>query len=275
VATDISPGRLDIGGERIYFESTGAGDPVVLCHGLGGNHAAWWRVVAGLTEHHRVVTWDQRGFGNSTRRTGSYGPQPAVGDLGALLDHVGLDRVQLVGQSMGGWVAMGFTLRHPRRVRSLVLTDTLAGVFTDEVRAEVQRTMPAVVARAGAGRLDRHPALGERFCAERPDLAFLYREISGMGDKPDDTEVFGMLSAMRVPLHELSALDLPVLLVVGEEDDLCPPAAMRHIAGHIPGAALEVIAGAGHSPYFECPDRWLSVVGPFLRRHAVGSSEVA
>lgn len=259
--------RLDIDGERIYVESTGEGDPVVLCHGLGGNHAAWWRVVPGLCEHHQVITWDQRGFGNSTRRTGRYGPEVAVGDLLGLLDHLDVGPVQLVGQSMGGWVAMGFALRHPERLRSLVLTDTLAGVFTDEVLAEVNRTSSEVRARAMAGRSDEHPALGARFCSEHPDLAYLYRQMSSMGDKPDDLEVFGMLAAMHAPLDEVSAIELPVKLVVGEDDKLCPPAAMRLVAERIPGASLEVIAGAGHSPYFETPEAWLGAVAPFLRAH--------
>ncbi|HLX87739.1 MAG TPA: alpha/beta hydrolase [Acidimicrobiales bacterium] len=259
---------LDVDGERIYFESIGEGDPVVLCHGLGGNHAAWWRVVPGLIGHHRVITWDQRGFGNSTRRTGRYGPEVAVGDLGALLDHLGLSTVQLIGQSMGGWVAMGYALRYPERLRSLVLTDTLAGVFTDEIFAEVSRTSSDVLARAMAGGVDDHPALGQRFCAEHPDLAFLYREISSMGDKPDEKEVFGMLGGMRAPLDAVDAMALPVLFVVGEDDQLCPPDAMRHIAGRIPGATLKVLAGAGHSPYFEVPELWLEAVGPFLGAHA-------
>lgn len=271
MTTGATADFVDVDGERIYFESTGDGDPVVLCHGLGGNHAAWWRVVLGLSEHHRVITWDQRGFGNSTRRTGRYGPDVAVGDLAALLDHLGLGRVQLVGQSMGGWVAMGLALRHPEHLRSLVLTDTLAGVYADEVYAELKRASSDTVARAMASGVDQHPALGRRFCEEHPDMAYLYRQISSMGDKPDETEVFGMLASMRADLDDVSRIDFPVLLVVGEDDTLCPPAAMRHIAGRIPGATLEVVAEAGHSPYFEFPARWLSVVGPFLRRHAAST----
>ena len=269
--TTRTVGSVEVAGERIYYESVGEGDPVVLCHGLGGNHAAWWGVVLRLAEGHRVITWDQRGFGNSTRRTGSYGPDVAVGDLAALFEHLALTGAQVVGQSMGGWVAMGFALRHRALVRSLVLTDTLAGVFTDEVYAELSSSGPDVSARVMADGVGRHPALGERFCSEHPDLAYLYQQISSMGDKPDDTEIFHMLAAMHAPLDELAAFDLPVLLVVGEDDKLCPPAAMGHVAASIPGASLEVIAGAGHSPYFECPGRWLETVGPFLERHAVAA----
>jgi 3-oxoadipate enol-lactonase len=256
-------GTFEIDGERIYFETLGEGEPVVLCHGLGGNHASWWRVAPRLAGQYRVVTWDQRGFGNSTRRSGRYGPEPAVGDLLGLLDHLGLDRVHLVGQSMGGWVAMGFALAHPGRLRSLVLTDTLAGVVTPEI-AEAQRAAPAPGARPAANEAGFHPALGEGFQRSQPGLAFLYQEISSMGDKPPDDEVLAMLGAMRAPVDQVERLEVPVLLVVGDGDRLCPPGAMARIAERISGAELRVIEGAGHSPYFERPERWSQVVGDFL-----------
>lgn len=263
--TTRTTGSFDSSGERIFYECIGEGHAVVLCHGLGGNHACWWRVAPILAEHHRVVTWDQRGFGNSTRRTGRYGPQAAVDDLAELLDVLGLDRVHVLGQSMGGWVAMGFTLRYRERVRSLVLTDTLAGIFTEEIDSEVQRAVGESADRMHSDRVGEHLALGESFCRTRPDLAFLYQEISSMGDKPADAEVFRMLGEMRLPLDAVGTLDLPVLLLVGEHDALCPPAAMRLVAGRIPGARLEVVADAGHSPYFERPEEWAGSVGAFLQ----------
>ena len=129
-------GTLTSGGERIYFEVTGA-DPrapaVVLCHGLGGNHASWWQQVGALGREFRVVTWDQRGFGNSTLRSRRFGPEVAVDDVVALVDHLGIDQAHVVGQSMGGWVAMGFAQRVPHRVTSLTLTDTIAGAWTPEI----------------------------------------------------------------------------------------------------------------------------------------------
>jgi 3-oxoadipate enol-lactonase len=264
LVTTRTTGSVDTGGESIYYESIGSGDAVVLCHGLGGNHASWWQVAPGLAEHRQVVTWDQRGFGNSTRRTGRYGPEPAVDDLLALADHLGLERFDLVGQSMGGWVAMGFTLRHRELVRSLVLTDTLAGVFTPEIYSELAKTAEKVLGNPRVDRVGEHLAIGETFCRRRPDLAFLYQQISSMGDKPPDEEVFGMLGSMQAPLDEVAKLDLPVLLVVGESDALCPPPAMRLVARELPRAELVVIEDAGHSPYFEQPERWRHVVGAFL-----------
>jgi 3-oxoadipate enol-lactonase len=254
-------GTLDHAGERIYFESVGDGPAVVLTHGLGGNHAVWWRQVGVLAAGRRVVTWDQRGFGGSTRRTGPVGPEPAVGDLAALLDHLGIDRAHIVGQSMGGWVAMGLAISHPDRVRSLVLADSPAGVRTDEVRAAAHEARAGLRRDAGFG---RHPALGDRFCAEHPDEAALYELIGSFGDKPPDAEMIELLSACRWPLGAVARVAVPVLLVCGEHDPMAPPAGMRAVAAVLRDARVEVIPGCGHSPYFEAPEAWNAVVARFL-----------
>src|SRR5207253_3519304 len=80
---DVTTGFVDNDGERIYYEVTGSGTPLVLCHGLGGNLAIWWRQLDRFAAHHTVVTWDQRGFGNSTCVSGDFGPAPARRDLAA------------------------------------------------------------------------------------------------------------------------------------------------------------------------------------------------
>ena len=102
-------------GEKIYAEATGAGEPIVLCHGLGGNHAIWWQQIDAFAEGHCVITWDQRGFGNSTAHSGRTGIAEAAGDLIAVLDALQLPRAHLVGQSMGAFVALRAALHHPDR----------------------------------------------------------------------------------------------------------------------------------------------------------------
>jgi len=80
-------GFFDSDGCQIYFECWGDGDQaVILSHGMGGSHAVWYQQVAHLAPQYRVITWDQRGFGRSTARTGDLGPEPAVGDMARLLE---------------------------------------------------------------------------------------------------------------------------------------------------------------------------------------------
>jgi pimeloyl-ACP methyl ester carboxylesterase len=261
-------GVLEGDGERLYFEVIGQGEPLVLCHGLGGNHGSWWQQVQPLARSGlQVVTWDQRGFGNSTRATGPFGPGPAVADLDRLLDHLALSRVHLVGQSMGGWVAMGAALEQPERFASLTLTDTLAGVLTAAIADLVAASMAALGGGMRTDVVGAHPALGQAFRTARPDLALLYEELSGFGDKPPDDEMFTLLGNTRYDPAAVARLALPALLLVGEQDPLCPPAAMRLIAELLPDATLVVLDQCGHSPYFEDPARWNAALLEFLALH--------
>ncbi len=125
--------------ETIYYEVTGAGEPLVLSHGAGGNHAIWFEQVAFFSRNYKVVTWDQRSFGNSTDHAGRHNAEAFAADLLALLDHLEIDRAHLAGQSMGGWTTVRFALDHPDRVRSVILADTTGGIVTDEVRLDYER----------------------------------------------------------------------------------------------------------------------------------------
>ena len=134
-------------GEEIYYECHGSPDApvVVLGHGAGGNHGIWFQQVPAFSRDYRVVTWDQRGFGLSTNRHQLANPRVAARDLLAILDHLEVERAHVVGQSMGGWAALGLALAHGPRVRSLVLADTLGGIPIEgwwKTAAAVQREGP-------------------------------------------------------------------------------------------------------------------------------------
>jgi 3-oxoadipate enol-lactonase len=253
-------GWVDSEGERIYFEQTGTGSPVVLCHGLGGNHAIWWRQIEALAARHTVVTWDQRGFGNSSC-SGEFGPAAARRDLQVLLEALGLDGVHLIGQSMGGWVVLGFALGHQQRVRSLVLSTTLAGADPAHVRTLVEAEPQRL-------RNDRrsHPVLTEQFCREEPDLAVLYNQISSLGQRIPPGEMLRLMGDDMFSARVLETLHPPTFVLCANEDTVCPPAPMAEVARLIPGAELRGLPG-GHSLYYEQPDRWNAAVLDFLERN--------
>jgi pimeloyl-ACP methyl ester carboxylesterase len=254
----LQSGFVEHDGEQIYFESVGAGDPVVLSHGSGGNHAVWYQQVLALGQNYRVVTWDQRGFGRSTNVKGQADPAHAVQDLEALLAHLGIARAHLVGQSAGGWAVMGFALKHPERVRSLVLADTIAGAFTPEA----VRAAESALRRPGPDQLPitQHPGLSDALGARDPAKAFLYRQIGG----PSPPGMREKLYQTSYALDDIRRIRLPVLLIVGADDQTFPPAAIHSVAAEIRGATVVVLPDAGHSPYFETPDAWNEVVAKFL-----------
>jgi pimeloyl-ACP methyl ester carboxylesterase len=259
-------GFLERDGERIYFECAGDGPPLVFTHGAGGNHAVWFQQLPHFARTRRVVLWDQRGFGRSSARGGPNGPARATADLAALLDHLGIERADVVGQSMGGWAVLGLALARPERVRSLVLADTPGGIDSPELRAAW-----AEIGRAPAfavGELGRHPAVAPDFFERHPERAVLYQQLGGFGE-PKLADVLPSLVATRHDAAALARLTCPVLLIVGEVDGLFSPDLIRASAKQLPpacAARVALIPRAGHSPYFEEPAEWNRVGDEFLTR---------
>jgi len=262
-----SNGVIESEGEELYHESAGNDHlpALVLCHGGAGNHAVWFRQVPFFAAHFRVITWDQRGFGNSTNRSGKATSESAFVDLVALLDALGVGRAQIVGQSMGGWPAMALAVRRPDRIASLVLTSSLGGI-----------PVPQWVARPGLPRraqpiVGEHPAFAERFCDEHPEEVFLYQQLTRWGRRPGEgapaTASAGM-NDMTFDNHALRGIRCPVLFVAGDDDDIFPVEWIRLAAERVPGAEVGVIEGAGHSPYLEAPLAWNRIVAEFLVRTA-------
>ena len=260
-------GFVESNAEQIYYESWGgAGEAIILGHGLGGSHAVWYQQVAALSAHYRVVTWDQRGFGRSSATSGDIGPVPAARDLARLLDHLEIETAHVVGQSMGGWSALAFAIDHPERVGSLVLADTTAGIFTHQIYEallnygmETSKSPPIDELPLG-----HHPAVGTQLLAEDLAQSFLYTQLGSLTDPPPPAAIFPLLLSTN-HTDRLADLKAPTLFVVGEDDPIMPPPLIEAAAQLIDGSTVEVIGDTGHSPYFERPSDWNDVVSAFVQ----------
>jgi pimeloyl-ACP methyl ester carboxylesterase len=257
---------VESGGETIYFEVSGepdADEVVVLTHGAGGSHAAWFQQVPALAAAgYRVVTWDARGFGLSTFVSGTLGAAAAVDDIVAVLDAESIDRVHLVGQSMGGWWVTAFTVAHPARVHSLTLSNTIGGLWTDALRAQFRDAAASATqepARGGA------PGAASASLANRDVArAFLYQQLNTF-HTPPMVEIGAALGGSSVAHDDLSATGVPLLGITGTDDALFPPKLMTESIEAVRGARVVEIPDAGHSPYFERPDEYNAVLLEFLR----------
>jgi 3-oxoadipate enol-lactonase len=255
---------LEHNGCSLYYETHGEGPALVFAHGLGGSHLAWWQQVPHFRDRYTCVTFDHRGFGLSRGAPGGPRPDAFVDDLAALIDHLGFPDVRLVAQSMGGWTCLGYALRHPERVRALVLactTGTLGDPETERLfRAHAASRPEAALAARGI-----HPACGERMAREQPGLHFLYREMDALSHDLDKDAVRRQLIKMRTtPRTVVATLRLPLLCITGQEDAVIPPAAVAVLAGLVPGARLSGVPEAGHSVYWERAETFNRLVDEFL-----------
>jgi len=259
---------VESGGETIYYEVTGVEDApaIVLTHGAGGSHAAWFQQVPALADAgYRVVTWDSRGFGNSSFASGVLDTDAAVADLVAVLDALDLDRAHLVGQSMGGWWATGFALAHPERLRSLTLSNTVAGLWTDELIQHFATFMTSAPGFDG-DRLGVHSAISASFASRDPAGAFLYQQLNTFHTPPMGA-VGRALTGGHVEHAALDALGIPILVITGTDDALFPAPLIIDSASRLGNATIVEIADAGHSPYFERPDEYNAALLAFVASH--------
>lgn len=241
----------------IYYEESGNGPAIIFAHGAGGNHLSWWQQVPSFAKNYRCVAFDHRGWGRSIP-TGGPGPAAFVDDLIALMDELRIDQAALVAQSMGGWSCLGAALQAPERVAALVMADTIGGLMTDAIRGPWEATR-ARLREEGLATLAYDQSLKQR----DPELAFLYEEIMAL-NPPRDPALMGTLTDLAPDPNAVANLQIPILWVVGGNDPLITPAAMRAAHDHVPGSQYYEIPATGHSVYFERAEEFNGQLSRFL-----------
>ncbi|HEX4197378.1 MAG TPA: alpha/beta hydrolase [Caulobacteraceae bacterium] len=247
---------VSAGRSRLYYEVHGEGPPVILAHGVGGNHASWFNQVPTLAQRYQTIVIDHRGFGNSDD-VEELGRSAYVDDLALLLDELQLPPVFLVGQSMGGGSCAAFACRWPERVRALLHADSLAGVVLPPPHDNALAKLNA--ATWGLSQVER--VLGPDIRARSPEQTFLYLQIASFNSVSLKT-VKGEMPKWSPA--ELAASGVPTLFVVGEKDIICPPALVRVLHEAVPGSRFKMIPVAGHSAYFEAHEAFNAVLLDFL-----------
>ena len=253
------------GDARLAFEDRGLGLPLVLLHAFPLDGRMWLPQCGALVPQCRCIMPDLPGFGRSAD-IDVHGVDRYADAVVGVLDTLRIERAVIAGLSLGGYVAFALWRRHRDRIRALVLADTRAEADTPEVRAR-RRELAALARERGAGAVAARqlPGLVGRTTREHnPDL---YDAIHGimMGATVDG--IVGALDAMAGRPDAsaiLPTIDVPTLVVCGEEDAVTPMKGMRAMAGQIPGSRFEMIAGAGHLSNMERPAAFNHVVSEFL-----------
>jgi pimeloyl-ACP methyl ester carboxylesterase len=208
---------------------------------------------------------DLRGFGESTIGEAD-GVDGYADDAAALLDYLGIDRAVIAGLSMGGYVTMAFWRRHRARVRALVLCDTRATADAEAARA-ARLEMQALVRERGSMAVANQMITGMVGRTTREKHPELVDELHRMMSLAPVQGIVDALDALRLrpdSTATLGEIDVPTLIVVGDEDVLTPVKDSRAMHLAIGGSRLEVIAGAGHVSNMERPAAFNHVLSEFL-----------
>lgn len=254
-----------------YFDSapTAREAPVlVLVHAFPLGAGMWDGQEKALPDGWRLLAPDLRGFGGST--IGEPDDEPAIDDYARdvidLLSELGISRVVLGGCSMGGYAVLATLRRAPELARALILVDTRATADSPEGRAN-RRSMLALLERegpSGVGREMLPKLLGDTTRQQRPEIEPLVRRLI-KGQSPAALRGAILRMMQRPDARDLlPTLHLPTLIVVGEEDELTPPADARVMADAIDGATLEIVPHAGHLPNLEQPELFNRTLRAFL-----------
>jgi pimeloyl-ACP methyl ester carboxylesterase len=264
-------------GVRLYWEEQGSGHPLLLIHEFAGDHRSFAAQVEHFASRYRCIVYDARGYPPSDvpADDAAYSQARAVADAVAVLDAAGADRAHVVGVSMGGFCALHLGLRHPDRTSALVIAAVGYGAHPDvaaSFRAECEATAGAFDAEGSAQVAERYavgPARVQFQNKNRAGWELFARQLAEH-DAGGAARTMRNVQRLRPSLYdlrdELAAMAVPVLIVVGDEDEGCLEADLM-LKRTIPTSGLAILPRTGHTVNLEDPALFNEPVERFL--HAV------
>ena len=249
---------------NIKWESVGEGAPLLLIQGLGYGRWGWEPIVPGLAARHRVVSFDNRGIGESDKPEGPYTAAQMAGDALQVLDEAGIDRAHVLGASLGGMIAQELAVAAPERVDKLVLCCTTPGgpstvpmpEVTVQLFAEAQTLAPEIALRRFV----------ENALGEDPPAGLVDELLARRVANPPDPAGWQAQAAAGIGFQGVEGeIAAPTLVLGGTADNVVDHRNAEVLARRIPGARVELLAGAGHLFFWEQPDESVRIINEFLK----------
>ncbi len=253
--------RLAIGSKTLAYTKVGHGPAVLIVHGIGGHKEDWAGLADKLAPHHTVYAVDMLGFGGSSKTGDQITIDDQAAALVALLDDQGVETADIVGNSVGGWVAATLAAEHPQRVRRLVLVDAAGfkAMFDGQPPVEFYPQDAAAMSKL---------LLYVRFAPETHTEAVAAAALAASKATGDVQAAAAVGKGMFVStrLEDVAEkVTAPTLVVWGAEDKLFPPPVADLVSGHIKGSRKVLIPNASHFPQLDNPDVFNSTVADFLK----------
>ena len=262
VSPSITSGEIDVGGASLpYWDTGGAGVPLILMHPFAGSLESWPAQQAAFTRAGlRVIAYSRRGVGATRPITTAINHTE---DLRHVLDALGVQRAHLVTVSGGATVAADFLISHPDRVASAVFACSLIS-YQDPLLLAARR------ATASAS-----PSEGQRLSPAEQELSKAYRDTNPEGtrrwieiqQRAQSAGLAPTAQTNEVTLAAIAATGVPILLLAGEYDRLLTPEMLQVVAARLPNAEPHLIRNAGHQAHWEQPEAFNALVLEFVSRH--------
>ena len=281
----LKPHTVTLHGHELSYVDSGTGPTLLFIHGILGSRRQWSRLVDRLDTDHRVLVPDLFGHGESAKPVGDYSLSAHAATLRDLLDHLGVDRVTLVGHSLGGGIAMQFYYLFPERVDRLVLIASgglgreVNFILRSATLPGAEQVLGVVASSAVLGKVQAVGGLAAKLgWKPGPDLNAIWHGFTSLGDRESRSAFLATtravidLGGQSISAHDhLASVDpVPTLVVWGSKDHMIPAWHALNAERSIPGCRVELFEGAGHFPHLDDPDRFAGVVRDFVRADAGG-----
>ncbi len=275
----MSPTTVKLHGHALSYLDSGTGPAVLFIHGILGSQRQWQRLIDRLDDTDRVIVPDLFGHGESDKPLGDYSLGAHAGTLRDLLDHLGVERVTLVGHSLGGGIAMEFFYLFPERVDRLVLVSSggLGREVSPILRSATLPGAEQVLGMLASGWvLTRAETVG-RAAAKvgwKPgsDIQAIWHGFSALGDRSSrkaflkTTRAVIDVGGQSINAHDYlpDSLPVPTLIIWGSKDRMIPAHHAITAQKSIPNCRIELFDRAGHFPHLDDPDRFADLLADFI-----------
>ena len=263
--------KVDIGDAEIYYEEKGEGAPIMFVPGLGGGGAVWSNQVEPLSGNYRTIIHDHRGCGKSTYSLIEYSVDQMAADAIKLMDALGIDRAHWVGHSTGGAMGQIVAQDYPDRLASLVLSATWPG--QDEYFNRAFAARKSVLSTLGAVEYARHSILTllpPWYVTENPDRIVEMEKYLAGSDQPVEIMESRIDAICAFDRRDrMGCIDLPVLVIVAEDDMVTPRYLSDQLAEGVPGAEKVILKTGGHFVLHVLVEEYNAALIDFIQRHPI------
>jgi pimeloyl-ACP methyl ester carboxylesterase len=258
--------RVEWNGLEIAYERTGSGPPLVLLHGALADHREWRVQLEELSDEFDVIAWDAPGNGKSTDPQPPFGTADWADALAGLLDALDVGPAHVGGLSWGGTLALELYARHPARVASLLLVDTYAGWKGSLPEKKCAERVDACLREAEMDPREVAPRWMPGLLTEAASPAVVDELLAIMSDAHQaGFRLMAVSMGATDQRNLLPTIDVPTILIWGEDDVRSPVSVAEEMRDAIPGARLVVISRCGHMSNMEQPERFNAEVREFCR----------